>query len=187
MERGISNGAGALGARRLTAAPASWEPRQSATAELMTLMRLTEGGLHEPDPSDWDDVCATIGPNKFFGMLFREVGGLSLGAAEIIDESEDDLQRVRHGICGTAVTGARIEETECTESSDLPTYCRWETHGLPGMTVTWRYALEYAGQLGHVGFRHIELLADFEDAAAAERLSEVWRLVFGIVPTFEPT
>jgi hypothetical protein len=53
------------------------------------------------------------------------------------------------------------------------------------MTVTWRYALEYAGQLGHVAFRHVELLVDFQGPAAQERFSEVWRGVFGIAPVFE--
>jgi hypothetical protein len=116
-------------------------------------------------------------------MLFHEVGGLGLAAAEITDEAEDDIQRVRKGKRGTEVIGARIEQRECT---DLPTYCRWETYGLPGMTVTWRYALEYAGQLGHVAFRHVELLADFVGQEALERFSEVWRRVFGVAPTFEP-
>jgi hypothetical protein len=122
----------------------------------MTLMRSTEGGLHEPDSSDLDDIRATIGPDTFFEMLFREVGGLGLVAAEITDETEDEIQRVRKGRRGTGVKGAHIEQKECTETSDQPTYCRWETYGLPGMTVTWRYALEYAGQLGHVAFRHVE-------------------------------
>ena len=151
----------------------------------MTLMRLTEGGVHEPDTSDWDDICDSVGPDAFFDMLFREVGGVALPAAEITDETEDDIQRVRKGRRGTAAIGARIEQRECTETTDLPTYCRWETYGLPGMTVTWRYALEYAGQLGHVAFRHVELLADFEGPAALERFSEVWRRVFGVAPTFE--
>jgi len=105
-----------------------------------------------------------------------------LAAAEITGETEDDIQRVRKGRRGTEVIGARIEQRECTETSDLLTYCRWETYGLLGMTVTWRYALDYAGQLGHVAFRHVELLADFEDPAALERFNEVWRSVFGIVP-----
>jgi hypothetical protein len=149
----------------------------------MTLMRLTEGRPHEPDSSDWDDICASVGPDTFFQMLFHEVGGLGLAAAEITDETEDDIQRVRKGKRGTEVIGARIEQRECT---DLPTYCRWETYGLPGMTVTWRYALEYAGQLGHVAFRPVELLADFVGQEALERFSEVWRRVFGVAPTFEP-
>lgn len=152
----------------------------------MTLMRLTEGGLQEPDSSDWDDICATVSPDTFFETLFREVGGLGLPAAEITDESEDDIQRVRKGRRGTEVVGARIEQRECTDTSDLPIYCRWETYGLPGMTVTWRHALEHAGQLGHVAFRHVELLADFEGPAGRERFSEVWRGVFGVAPIFEP-
>jgi hypothetical protein len=152
----------------------------------MTLMRLTEGGLHEPDASDWDDICDSVGPDAFFNMLFHEVGGVGLPAAEITEETEDDIQRVRKGRRGTDVIGARIEQRECTETTDLPTYCRWETYGLPGMTVTWRYSLEYAGQLGHVAFRHGELLADFEGPAARERFSELWRRVFGVAPTFAP-
>lgn len=122
----------------------------------MTLMRLTEGKPHEPDSSDWDDICASVGPDAFFQTLFSEVGGIGLPAAEITDETEDDIQRVLKGKRGTDMIGARIDQRECTETSDLPTYCRWETYGLPGMTVTWRYALEYAGQLGHVAFRHVE-------------------------------
>jgi hypothetical protein len=78
----------------------------------MTLMRLTEGGLHEPSSSDWDDICVTVGPQTFFETLFREVGGLGLPAAEIADESEDDIQRVRKGKRGTEVMGARIEQRE---------------------------------------------------------------------------
>ena len=78
----------------------------------MTLMRLTEGRPHEPDSSDWDDICASVGPDAFFQRLFREVGGLALAAAEITDQTEDDIQRVRKGRRGTEVIGARIEQSE---------------------------------------------------------------------------
>lgn len=152
----------------------------------MTLIRLMEGGLHEPNSSDWDDICATVGPDAFFQTLFHDVGGVALPAAEITEQTEGDIQRVRKGRRGTEIIGAHITQRECTDTSDLPTYCRWETYGLPGMTVTWNYALEYAGQLGHVAFRHLELLADFEGPVARERFSDVWRRVFGVAPTFEP-
>ena len=60
-------------------------------------MRLTEGGLHEPNSSDWDDICAAVGPDTFCQMLFHDVGGVGLPAAEIGDESQDDIQRVLKG------------------------------------------------------------------------------------------
>ena len=72
----------------------------------MTLVRLTEGGVHEPNSSHRDDICATVGPQTFLETLFREVGGLGLPAAEITGESEDDIQRVRKGKRGTEVMGA---------------------------------------------------------------------------------
>jgi hypothetical protein len=152
----------------------------------MTRMRLIGGLPHEPDSSDWDDVCNAVGPQKFLDALFFEVSGNSLPEAVVTEESQDDIQRVLVGRRGNDSVGANIRQRECTETTDLPTFCRWETYGLTGMALTWDYALEYAGQLGHVAFRHVELFAEFETPDAQARFCGIWKRIFDRDPVFAP-
>jgi len=149
--------------------------------------RLKEGAPDEPDTGDWDAICATPSPDAFFATLFHEVAGFGLPAAVITSENnEDPVRRILTGWRGTKELGAEITEVTCPETTDLPAYCYWETHGLPGMQVKWDYALEYAGQLGHVAFRHLRLECTFDSEADAERFREIWRRVIGKEPVFEP-
>jgi len=61
----------------------------------------------------------------------------------------------------------------------------WETFGLPGMKVTWEYALEKAGQLGHVAYRHRKLECTFERSSDRQRFAEIWRRHTRKTPVFE--
>ena len=145
-----------------------------------------DGAPDEPDTSDWNAICAP-GPEAFFEKLFHEVGGFGLPASVVTSDNQDDpVRRVKTGWRGDKTLGAEITVVECPETSDFPVYCSWETHGLPGMTVKWDYALEYAGQLGHVAFRHRRLQCAFEGAADQERFSRIWHAVFGKMPRFAP-
>src|SRR5690348_7877010 len=108
----------------------------------MLHVRLKEGAPDEPDTGDWDAICATPSIDGFFTLLFREVADFGLPAALTVSETEDDIHRVQKGWRGDARLGVEITVVSCTETTDLPTYCTWESHGLPGMTVYWKYALE---------------------------------------------
>ncbi len=152
----------------------------------MLHLRLKEGAPDEPDTGDYDAICATPSPEAFFGLLFREVAGFSLPAAVITSETEDDIRRTQTGCCGSPALGVEVTVVTCTETSDFPVYCYWETHGLPGMTVKWDYALEYAGQLGHTAFRHTRLECTFDTLANQQRFAELWRRIIGKDPVFEP-
>jgi hypothetical protein len=152
----------------------------------MLRLLLKGGSPDEPDTGDWDAICDAPGPQAFFETLFREVAGFGLPAPVITSDTEDDIRRVQTGWRGTSTLGAEITQVDCTETTDLPVVCSWKTHGLPGMTVHWDYALEYAGQLGHTAFRHRRLECTFEGPAGPPRFAEVWRMVFGREPVFEP-
>ena len=148
---------------------------------------LLQGGApDEPDTGDWDAICDAPGPQGFLEILFQELAGFSLPAPVITDDGADDIRRVRAGWRGTPALGAKITQVECTETTDLPTLCSWETHGLPGMELRWDYALEYAGQLGHVAFRHRRLECSFASGAEQQRFAAIWRRVFGRDPVFTP-
>jgi hypothetical protein len=53
------------------------------------------------------------------------------------------------------------------------------------MKVTWEYALEKAGQLGHVAYRHRKLECTFERSSDRQRFAEIWRRHTGKTPVFE--
>ena len=82
-------------------------------------------------------------------------------------------------------TGRPDHRSRLHRNYRLPVYCTWETYGLPGMKIKWQYALEYAGQLGHVAFRHIQLECMFESPSDQERFSAIWSRVIGKDPQFE--
>ncbi len=64
-------------------------------------------------------------------------------------------------------------------------YCTWETFGLTGTKVIWKYSLEKAGQLGYAAFRHEKLRCRFDAPADQQRFSEIWQRTFGKVPVLE--
>jgi hypothetical protein len=151
----------------------------------MPQLRLKYGAPDEPDTGDWDAICSTPSPDTFFSELFREVANFSLPGATVASEEEDTIRRIQIGWRGSRALGAQIIVVTCTETTDLPVYCTWETFGLPGMKIKWEYALEYAGQLGHVAFRHTQLQCMFESPSGQERFSAIWRRVIGKEPQFE--
>jgi hypothetical protein len=149
-------------------------------------VRLTDGAPDEPDSSDWDALCAgNPSPQQLFVALFDRIArGLpDRGPTEV---DEDDTHRAHTTWFGDARYGIKVTEIASVETTDFPMVCTWETFGLPGMAVVWRYALEYAGQLGHCAFRHRELMGDFDTAADQRRFTDVWREVIGKVPVFAP-
>ena len=152
----------------------------------MLHVRLKSGAPDEPDTSDWDAICATPSIDAFFATLFHEVANFGLPAAVITSEEGDDIRQIQTGWRGSEALGAEITQISCTETSDLPTSCTWETHGLPGMKIKWEYKLDYAGQLGHVAFRHTNLECTFDSPADQLRFADVWRRVIGKEPVFEP-
>jgi hypothetical protein len=152
----------------------------------MLHLRLTDGAPDSPDTGDWDAICSTPSPDTFFSQLFHEVANFGLPEAKVVSEEEDDIRRIQVGWRGSPELGAEIRVVTCTETTDLPVYCTWETHGLPGMKIKWHYALDYAGQLGHVAFRHINLDCTFDGPAVQQRFTAIWHRVIGKEPGFEP-
>ena len=84
-----------------------------------------------------------------------------------------DLGRRRNDWFGSDAFGTKVTEIESPETTAFPMYCTWETFGLPGMKVIWKYSLEYAGQLG------------FDTLADQQRFTGIWERVIGKVPVFE--
>lgn len=151
----------------------------------MKRVKLTDGTPSEPDTGDWNAICETPGPRHLFGALFHEIaGGMPAAAPAQVDE--DATHRVHTIWFGTTKFGVEVTETESAETTAFPMYCKWETFGLPGMKVTWNYALEYAGQLGYAAFRHKELVCEFDTDRDQERFAEIWRRFAGTAPVFAP-
>jgi hypothetical protein len=152
----------------------------------MQRLRLKDGAPDEPDTGDWDAICNTPRIGDFFAILFKEVADFDLPAPVIESDQEDSVRHIRVGWHGDQVLGAKVRVVDCTETSAFPVYCNWETFGLPGMTVRWEYALEKAGQLGHVAYRHQKLECTFDRSADQQRFAEIWRRHIGKTPVFEP-
>jgi len=152
----------------------------------MLRVKLVAGAPDEPDAGDWDAICATPGPRGVFAQLFYDIAKFSLPEPKITEESEDDVHRVHIIWCGTNRLGVKVIEIESVETSAFPMYCTWETFGLPGIKMTWKYSLEKAGQLGYAAFRHGTLEANFETADDQKRFAEIWQQAIGKTPVFEP-
>jgi len=114
------------------------------------------------------------------------VADFTLPAPVSESDTEDSVRHVRVGWRVSKVLGAEITVVNCTETSAFPVYRDWETFGLPGMKVKWEYALEKAGQLGHVAYRHGKLECTFESPDDQQRFAEIWRRHIGKMPVFEP-
>ncbi len=150
----------------------------------MLQMRLASGAPDEPDTGDWDAICATPGPRTLFATLFHEIaGGLPEPSPALV--SEDDTHRVHTIWFGSDAFGTKVTEIESPETTAFPMYCTWETFGVPGMKVTWKYSLEHAGQLGFAAFRHGKLECTFDTIADQQRFTSIWERVIGKVPVFE--
>src|SRR5258708_13565057 len=144
------------------------------------------GGTDEPDTGDWDAICATTSISGFFEILFHEVASFSLPAEVITSEMEDSIQQVRTGWRGNRELGTEIRVVSCVETTDFPTYCSWETHGLPGIKVKCASNLAYAGQLGHVAFRHGRLECWFLGEADQQLFARIWKKIIGKDLVFGP-
>jgi hypothetical protein len=140
-----------------------------------------------PITSDWDAICATPRIDDFFALLFKEVAGFNLPDPVIESDNEHSGQHVRIGWRGSEALGAEVTVVNCSETSAFPVYCDWETFGLPGMKVRWEYALEKAGQLGHVAYRHRKLECTFDRSSDLQRFAKIWRRHIGKTPVFEST
>lgn len=149
-------------------------------------VRLSGGAPDEPDTGDWDAICSTPGPNRFFAALFPALTGEPMPAEVSNESSEDDITNVHTIWCGSEALGARVIEIECTETTAFMMHSRWETFGLPGVKALWQFSLDRAGQLGYCAFRHGSLECTFDSPAAQTRFTEVWRKVFDREPQFEP-
>jgi hypothetical protein len=152
---------------------------------MATRLRLTGGAPDEPDTGDYDALCATPGPRQVFAALFEAtVGGMPAQSPEQF--SEDATHRIHVFWLGDQRCGVKVTEIESAETTALPMRCTWETFGLPGVTLTWRYSLERAGQLGYCAFRHDELTCEFATAADQQRFAALWQQVLGKTPAFAP-
>ena len=116
--------------------------------------------------------------------MFQSVTHGPMPALTNTSEVEDSETRVRTGIYGDHDLGVEVTVVEVLESSMFDTRCRWETCGLPGMKVTWEYALEQAGQLGHVAYRHRRLECVFDSESDEAQFAIVWRRTVGKEPRF---
>ena len=101
------------------------------------------------------------------------------------EDSDGDVFIHRY-FCGDDGFGYAQTERAVTESSDFPINVTITSARLPGIDLSWRFDLEYQGQLGHCGFRHRDLVVTFADAAAEERCAAIWERVFGLRPVFVP-
>ncbi len=99
--------------------------------------------------------------------------------------SEDQTHRVHTIWLGTNVLGVKVTEVESAETTAFPMYCTWETFGLRGVKVIWKYSLEKASQLGYSAFRNGDLKCNFDSSADLQRFTEIWQRTIGKVPVFE--
>ena len=152
----------------------------------MIHLRLTGGAPDEPDSSDWDAICDAPGPRSLFASLFEEVGGRALPAQGEPETSEDASHRVHIIWCGTPSYGVKVTEIESVETTAFPMICTRESFGLPGMKLTWKFELHYAGQLGYAVFRHRSLEVNFDGAADQKRFAEIWQRIYGRAPVLAP-
>jgi hypothetical protein len=153
--------------------------------QAMQWLRLMGGLPDEPNTGDWDAICAMPGIDDFFAILFKEIADFDLPEAVIESDTEDSVRHVRVGWRGNKGLGAQIIVVNCTETSAFPVYCDWETFGLPGIKVRWEYALEKAGQLGHVAYRHGKLECTFDRPSDQQRFADIWQRHIGKIPVFE--
>ncbi len=158
--------------------------RQREHAEAVGNVILVDGIPDEPDTGNWDAICAQPSVEEFFATLFRDVAQAPLPALTDTTEEEDGETRVQKGWYGDSTFGAEVNVVTILESSMFDTRCRWETYGLPGMKVKWRYFLAYAGQLGHVAYRHDRLECDFDSKADEEKFAMVWQKTIRKAPRF---
>ncbi len=149
-------------------------------------MKLVGGYPAEPEHGNWDQLTSLPGPPRLIEALFREISGADVSSdtnVRIGEAEEIEAGVLRHTFrCGTEAAGYVQTERVITESKAYPVQAAISTHGLPGMTIDWSFSLEYEGQLEHCGFRHGELLADFESSASRQQFQAIYEQVYGHPP-----
>lgn len=151
----------------------------------MAWMLLTNGAPDEPDTGDWDAICSTPGPRQIFAALFEDLAPDGMPERTMTEVSEDETHRLHMIWLGTNVLGVKVTEVESPETTAFPMYCTWETFGLKGTKVIWKYSLEKAGQLGYSAFRNGILKCSFDAPADQQRFTEIWQRTIGKVPVFK--
>ena len=153
--------------------------------------RLVLTGGFPPEPgTGWEELAATPGPLSLLDAVFAEFARVNVNDMARREEDaaahEGDGRQTRVFIFEKDGAGYRIEESRSLETSALPAECTLETYGLQELTIHWTYALEQAGQLGHVAYRHGRFEAQCGTAAARGRLEDIWQRVYGHPPAFSP-
>ena len=151
-------------------------------------MVLSGGAPREPEHGNWHELTSLPGPPRFLEALFRELCDVDVtpGRCRLISEdTATEGVKLSKFLCGGKKVGFRQSERTVTESSDFPVDVEIETVGLPGIELSWRFKLDYQGQLGHCGFRHGRLAVGFADDAARARFVEIWRLAYDRTPEFK--
>lgn len=152
----------------------------------MLHLRLSSGAPDEPDTGDWDAICATPGPRHVFAALFNALSGKDMPAPEFKDETESDVHRVHIFLGGDEAFGVKVTEIESAETSAFDMSCTWESFGLPGAKIIWKYGLEKAGQLGYAAYRHCSLVCDFASEKERDVFAQAWQKAVGKPAAFEP-
>lgn len=152
----------------------------------MRWLVLVEGIPDEPDPRDWEEIASFPTPLDFFNELFVSLCNIDTRKGRITEETKipGDMRIVR-GFQGAESVGFQWVEEECLETSMFPVHVEYDTYGLPSMEIRWRYRREYAGQLGHVAFRHSSLMARFDNEEALAQFQTIWCTVFGKTLVFQ--
>jgi len=150
----------------------------------MFWMLLTDGAPEEPDTGDWDALCATPGPQQVLAALFQELGHIGLPRSTSTEVNEDETHRIHTIWLGTNMLGVKVTEIESPQTTAFFMYCTWETFGLVGMKLIWKFKLDRAGQLGYCAFRHEKLECAFDTVEDQQRFSEISQRIIGKVPIF---
>jgi hypothetical protein len=153
----------------------------------MKWMKVIEGLPSEPNPSDYDEVCSMPGPFSFFQRLFLLLSNVIIDMPGTVSETEiiPREAEVTKGFYGREDIGLRSTETRSLETSMFGMWLNYETYGLPGIQVQWRFTLEKAGQLGYAAFCHQSLMVGFQEDQDRVRFEEIWGEVFGKKPIYE--
>ncbi len=151
----------------------------------MAWMLLTNGAPDEPYSGDWDAICSTPGPRQVFAALFEELAPDGMLARTTAEATEDETHRLHTIWLGTNALGVKVTEVESSETTAFLMYCIWETFGLKGMKVIWKYSPEKAGQLGYSAFRNGALKCSFDSPVDQQRFTEIRRRTIGKIPVFE--
>lgn len=119
-------------------------------------------------------------PARLYAVLFRELCSVDTGQMTITqNEGNTRDGRVAEGYFGNERAGVRWVESG---SGMTPMYVQHTSYGLPGMELRWRYQWHRGEQGAYNGYQHLRLEVTFEDEAAVDQFTVIWRRVFGWQP-----